>query len=340
MGILDKAQDDTAQDDKEQVAEKQKTENSLPPCICIMGATGTGKTELAVEMCKHFPVEIINVDSAQVYTQMNIGTAKPDKATLELAPHRLLDFIDPSKAYSAADFRTDALREMREITDAGNIPLLAGGTMLYYRALLNGLAPLPSANPEIRARLSAEAEERSWSFLHKRLHKVDPEAAARIHPNDPQRIQRALEVFEITGTPLTTLHKDAKPEPLPWRVLKFALIPRDREALKKRLALRFEVMLKQGLIDEVKKLYVREDLNIELPSMRSVGYRQIWQYLDSKSVGENDYNLMKERAIVATRQLAKRQLTWLRSEKEVNQLFMEDDNIAVMKSKTRGFLIN
>ncbi len=310
--------------------------STLPPCICIMGATGTGKTELAVEMRKHFPVEIINVDSAQVYTQMDIGTAKPDKETLKQAPHRLLDFIDPSKSYSAADFRIDALREMQEITDAGNIPLLAGGTMLYYRALLNGIAPLPSADLDIRARLSAEAEENGWSFLHERLNEVDPEAAARIHPNDPQRIQRALEVYEITGTPLTTLHKEAKPEPLPWRVLKFALIPRDRELLKQRLAQRFEKMLKQGLLEEVQRLYNREDLSSDLPSMRSVGYRQIWEYFS----GENDYNTMKERAIVSTRQLAKRQLTWLRSEKNVIQLFMEDNNVSVVKSEIRDFLIN
>ncbi len=308
--------------------------SSLPPCICIMGATGTGKTELAVEMRKHFPVEIINVDSAQIYTQMNIGTAKPDKATLQLAPHRLLDFIDPAKAYSAADFRTDALVEMKEIAEAGNIPLLAGGTMLYYRALLNGIAPMPSADPGIRARLSEEAEEKGWSFLHERLYKVDKEAAERIHPNDPQRIQRALEVYELTGKPLTQLHKEAKPDPLPWRVLKFALIPRDREALRERLAVRFENMLEQGLMQEVEALYARDDLNIELPSMRSVGYRQIWQHL----CGEIDYNMMKERAIIATRQLAKRQLTWLRSEKDVVQLYMEDNNIPVMKSKIRGFL--
>ena len=308
----------------------------LPPCICIMGATGTGKTELAVEMCKHFPVEIINVDSAQVYTEMNIGTAKPDAETLKQAPHRLLDFIDPSKAYSAADFRTDALAEMQEITDAGNVPLLAGGTMLYYRALLNGIAPLPSANPKIRARLNSEAKEKGWSFLHDQLQQIDPEAAARIHPNDPQRIQRALEVYEITGTALTTLHKEAKHETLPWNVLKFALIPRDREALRQRLAVRFEHMLEQGLVKEVESLYARDDLNIDLPSMRSVGYRQIWEYLS----GEKDYNTMKERAIVSTRQLAKRQLTWLRSEKDTITLYMEDNNISLMKSKIKGFLIN
>lgn len=315
---------------------KLENEDKLPPCICIMGATGTGKTELAVEMCKHFPVEIINVDSAQVYTEMNIGTAKPDPDTLKQAPHKLLDFIDPSKAYSAADFRTDALREMQEITATGNIPLLVGGTMLYYRALLNGIAPLPSADQEIRTRLNTEANEKGWKFLHERLQEVDPEAAARIHPNDPQRIQRALEVFEITGTPLTTLHKEAKHETLPWRVLKFALIPRDREALRQRLAVRFEHMLEQGLIKEVETLYARHDLNIDLPSMRSVGYRQIWEYLS----GEKDYNTMKERAIVSTRQLAKRQLTWLRSEKDTITLYMEDNNISLMKSKIKGFLIN
>lgn len=310
-----------------------------PPCICIMGATGTGKTGLAVKMSKHFPVEIINVDSAQVYTQMNIGTAKPDPETLKQAPHRLLDFIDPSQAYSAADFREDALQEMEKITSAKNIPLLVGGTMLYYRALLNGMAPLPSANLEIRTRLNALAEKKGWNHLHKHLQHIDPLAASRIHPNDPQRIQRAIEVHEITGTPITTLqkeHKETSTHHFPYRVLKFALIPRDREVLRERLAIRFEQMLDQGLIKEVEALYARKDLNFDLPSMRSVGYRQVWEYLS----GEKDYNTMKERAIVCTRQLAKRQLTWLRSEKSTIKLHMEDNNISVMKSKIREFLIN
>ncbi len=313
--------------------------HTFPPCICIMGATGTGKTELAIEMHKRFPVEIINVDSAQIYTQMDIGTAKPDKETLQQVPHRLLDFIDPSQAYSAADFRTDALREMQEITSSGKIPLLAGGTMLYFRALLNGIAPLPSADPQIRARLNATAAERGWDYLHECLQQIDPESAGRIHPNDPQRIQRALEVYEITGKTLTELHAAHNRQGavhFPWRVLKFALIPRDREELRQRLAIRFEHMLEQGLITEVEQLRARGDLSLDLPSMRSVGYRQIWQYLN----GEMDYKMMKERAIVATRQLAKRQLTWLRSEKEVISLYMEDNNISMMESKMRGFLIN
>ncbi len=315
------------------------TTSQLPPCICIMGATGTGKTELAIAMHQRFPVEIINVDSAQIYTQMNIGTAKPDTETLKQAPHRLLNFIDPSQTYSAADFRADALREMHNITAAGKIPLLAGGTMLYFRALLNGIAPLPSADPTIRARITAKATQKGWDYLHQYLQKIDPESARRIHPNDPQRIQRAIEVYEITGKSLTELHtrhKQKTPEAFPWRVLKFALIPRDREQLRQRLAIRFEHMLEQGLVEEVRALYNRNDLNLDLPAMRSVGYRQVWQYLS----GEMDYKLMKERAIVSTRQLAKRQLTWLRSEKEVISLYMEDDNISLMESKIRGFLIN
>lgn len=306
---------------------------TLPPCICIMGATGTGKTAYAVELTKHFPVELINVDSAQVYTQMDIGTAKPDAETLQQAPHRLLDFIDPSQTYSAADFREDALREMKEITAAGKIPLLVGGTMLYFRALLNGIAPLPSADETIRQRLKAEAELHGWDSLHKKLVSIDPVAGARIHPNDPQRIQRALEVYELTGIPLTTLHQQAEAQPFPWRVIKFALIPKDREILRQRLADRFEEMLDKGFIAEVEQLRARGDLSIDLPSMRCVGYRQAWEFLD----GENDYNHMKKRAIVTTRQLAKRQLTWLRSEKDIIRFYMEVDNISVMISKIRGF---
>ncbi|HIQ06945.1 MAG TPA: tRNA (adenosine(37)-N6)-dimethylallyltransferase MiaA [Thiotrichaceae bacterium] len=308
-------------------------QTALPPCICIMGATGTGKTEYAVEMTKHFPVELINVDSAQIYTQMNIGTAKPDAETLKQAPHRLLDFIDPSQAYSAADFREDALREMTEITKSGKIPLLVGGTMLYFRALLNGIAPLPSADETIRSRLKQEAEQHGWDSLHKKLLAIDPVAGARIHPNDPQRIQRALEVYELTGIPLTTLHQQAKIQPFPWRILKFALIPEVRENLRQRLAERFETMLDQGFIPEVEKLHARGDLSIDMPSMRCVGYRQAWEYLE----GENDYNHMKKRAIVSTRQLAKRQLTWLRSEKDIIRFYMEVDNISVMISKIKDF---
>lgn len=311
------------------------SDQSLPPAVCIMGATGTGKTELGIQLLDEFPFEIINVDSAQVFKDMNIGTAKPDTETLKHAPHKLLDFIDPADAYSAADFRQDALEEMRKITTAGKIPLLVGGTMLYFRALINGIANLPSANSEFRAKLQAEADEKGWHRLHERLQNIDPESAARIHPNDPQRLQRALEVYELTGIPLTTHHKTSHHETLPYRLLKFALIPRDREQLRQRLALRFEQMLDEGLIEEVQRLHKREDLSINLPSIRCVGYRQIWEYLND----EIDYNMMKERAIVATRQLAKRQMTWLRSEQRIVKLYMEDENLAAVKCKIRGFLI-
>ncbi len=310
-------------------------QNQLPPAIFLMGPTSSGKTELAIELLKHFPLELINVDSAQIYQGMDIGTAKPDATTLEHAPHRLLDFLDPAIAYSAADFSKDALKEMQEITAAGNIPLLVGGTFLYFRALLHGLAKLPQADPLIRARLDQEAKEKGWHFQHHYLANIDPIAAERIHPNDAQRIQRAIEVYEITGKPLTTLQKESQHIALPWNTLKLALIPKDREQLKIRIKNRFEAMLQQGFIDEVKKLHCRDDLHIGLPAIRSVGYRQIWEHLN----GEIDFNVMKERAIVATRQLAKRQLTWLRSEQKTELLEMEADNVSLSAiSKINNFL--
>lgn len=278
--------------------------------IFLMGPTGTGKTDLAVAIRQQLPVEIISVDSALVYKNMDIGTAKPDAATLKLAPHRLIDFIDPSQAYSAAEFREDALREMAEITASGRIPLLVGGTMLYFRALESGLSELPSADPEIRARLVEDADKYGWAALHERLQQIDPEAAARIHPNDPQRLQRALEVYELTGQNLTTLQRNQRFEACPYHLLKIALIPEERAWLHERLEQRFDEMLELGFINEVEQLYQRPDLNIALPAIRAVGYRQVWDYLD----GKIDYNLMRNRAIVATRQLAKRQMTWLRSD--------------------------
>lgn len=281
-----------------------------PKAIFLMGPTGTGKTDLAVEIRKQLPVELISVDSALVYKTMDIGTAKPDAETLKQAPHRLIDFLDPAQAYSAADFRTDALDEMAEITASGRIPLLVGGTMLYFRALEHGLSELPSADPEIRARLVEEAVESGWTALHARLQLIDPEAAARIHPNDPQRLQRALEVYELTGRNLTTLQRELRFEECPYQLLKIALIPENRTWLHNRLEQRFDKMLDLGLIGEVEALYSRPDLNISLPAIRAVGYRQVWDYLD----GKIDYNLMRNRAIVATRQLAKRQMTWLRSD--------------------------
>lgn len=285
----------------------------MDKAIFIMGPTGTGKTDLAVELSKRFPIEIISVDSALVYKGMDIGSAKPDAATLAQAPHRLIDFLDPSQPYSAADFRADALREMADITAHGRIPLLVGGTMLYFRALEYGLSQLPPANPAIRMRLEAEAAEQGWQALHDRLAQLDPEAAQRIHPNDPQRLQRALEVYEITGFTLTKLQQAAWHDNCPYKLLKIALIPENRAWLHNRLAQRFGQMLEQGVVEEVRKLLARGDLTPHLPAIRAVGYRQIWGYL----INEMDYNQMRDRAIVATRQLAKRQMTWLRSEKDI-----------------------
>lgn len=281
-----------------------------PKAIFLMGPTGTGKTDLAVAIRQQLPVEIISVDSALVYQNMDIGTAKPDAETLKQAPHRLIDFLDPSQAYSAADFREDALREMADITASGRIPLLVGGTMLYFRVLEHGLSELPSADPEIRARLIQEAAELGWTALHERLQQIDPEAAARIHPNDPQRLQRALEVYALTGQNLTTLQGSLRFEACPYQLLKLALVPENRAWLHKRLEQRFDKMLDLGLVTEIEQLYARPELNNSLPAIRAVGYRQVWDYLD----GKIDYNLMRNRAIVATRQLAKRQMTWLRSD--------------------------
>lgn len=282
----------------------------LPKAIFLMGPTGTGKTDLAVAIRQQLPVEIISVDSALVYKTMDIGTAKPDANTLKQAPHRLIDFLDPAQAYSAAEFREDALREMAEVTAKGCIPLLVGGTMLYFRALEQGLSELPAADPSIRARLIAEANELGWQALHERLQRIDLEAAQRIHPNDPQRLQRALEVYELTGENLTNLQRKLRFAACPYQLLKLALIPENRAWLHNRLEQRFDAMLDLGLIKEVEQLHARPDLNLSLPAIRAVGYRQVWDYLD----GKIDYNLMRNRAIVATRQLAKRQMTWLRSD--------------------------
>lgn len=302
--------------------------------ICIMGPTGTGKTDLAVALRKHFPVEIISVDSALVYKGMDIGSAKPDAATLAEAPHRLIDFLDPAQPYSAAEFRTDALREMADITAAGRIPLLVGGTMLYFRALEYGLSELPEANPAIRARLEAEAATHGWQALHDRLARIDPVAAQRIHPNDPQRLQRALEVFELTGKSLTELQQAAWHDACPYQLLKIALIPENRAWLHQRLAQRFDQMLAHGVVDEVRQLLMRGDLDTHLPAIRAVGYRQIWDYL----INEIDYNQMRDRAIVATRQLAKRQMTWLRSEKGIISYDPQELNLSSVISNVSTFI--
>ena len=306
----------------------------MSKAIFLMGATGTGKTDLAVELCQHFPLEIISVDSTLVYRGMDIGTAKPDANTLAQAPHRLIDFLDPAQPYSAADFREDALREMANITAAGKIPLLVGGTMLYFRALEYGLSQLPEADPDIRARLEAEAAEHGWQALHDRLAQLDPIAAARIHPNDPQRLQRALEVCELSGKSLTELQQAAWHDACPYALLKIALIPQDRAWLHQRLALRFEQMLAQGLIAEVQQLFQRGDLDTHLPAVRAVGYRQVWDYLN----GKMDYTQMRDRAIVATRQLAKRQMTWLRSEKDISVYNPQQCNLSSLISNVSAFI--
>ncbi len=281
-----------------------------PPCIFLMGPTASGKTDLAVSLVKYFPCDIISVDSAMVYRGMNIGTAKPNADILAQAPHRLIDIRDPVESYSVGQFCNDARAEIQAIQSNGRIPLLVGGTMLYFHSLQQGLSELPSANPEVRQRLNHEAELNGWPAMHQRLASIDPQAAQRIHPNDSQRIQRALEVYEVSGNTMTTWL--AKTPTQQWSVptIKLAIAPTQRSVLHARIAQRFNAMLEQGLIEEVRGLFQRGDLNPDLPSMRSVGYRQVWRYL----AGELAYADLPEKAIIATRQLAKRQLTWLRSQ--------------------------
>ena len=281
-----------------------------------MGPTASGKTGVAVELVQQLPLEIISVDSALVYRHMNIGTAKPDAATLALAPHHLIDLIEPTQIYSAAQFCRDALELMRDITARGKIPFLVGGTMLYFKALREGLNDLPSADAEIRAGLEAQADAFGWGALHAELARVDPKTAARLHPADAQRISRALEVYALTGQPMSTYLNRADASALPYRVLPLAMMPSDRGALHTRIAERFDTMLRQGLIAEVEGLRARFDLHPELPAMRCVGYRQTWLYLD----GEINRDDLRERGICATRQLAKRQMTWLRAMQDAQVL--------------------
>jgi tRNA dimethylallyltransferase len=280
---------------------------TLPPAIFLMGPTASGKTDLAVALTEKLPCDIISVDSTLVYRGMDIGSAKPDEATLAKAPHRLISFLDPSEPYSAAQFRCDALREMQAIAQTGRIPLLVGGTMLYFKVLLEGIADLPAADPDVRSTLTAEAAQLGWPALHQRLAEVDPTTAARLHPNHSQRILRALEVHTLTGQQLSALQQQFAPEPLPFHITQLALLPEDREALHRRITLRFDRMLAAGFIDEVRGLYQRGDLHRDLPAIRAVGYRQAWDFLEGLTT-EAD---MREAGIAATRQLAKRQITWL-----------------------------
>ncbi len=281
-----------------------------PLAIFLMGPTASGKTALACALSDRFPLDLVSVDSALVYRGMDIGTAKPDAATLARYPHALVDIRDPAQPYSAADFRVDALSVMQQIKAQDRVPLLVGGTGLYFRALQHGLSDLPEADPAARARLAAEAKLLGWPAMHARLAQVDPPAARRIGINDTQRLQRALEVFELTGRPLSELQQGGTGACFPWRVLKLALLPTDRSVLHERIAQRFDVMLEQGFLDEVRMLRARGDLDADLPAVRAVGYRQAWEHLD----GLTDAGRFRDRAIFATRQLAKRQITWLRGD--------------------------
>ncbi len=278
-----------------------------------MGPTASGKTAVVLELAARLPVEVVSVDSAQVYRDMDIGTAKPDRATLAECPHHLIDLVGPEESYSAARFRADALGLMAEITARGRIPLLAGGTMLYFKALREGLSDLPAADPELRREIDAEAGRRGWPALHAELAVLDPQAAARLKPFDAQRIQRALEIVRLTGRPMAaSLARRSQAAP-PYRLIPLALMPSDRAALHERIARRFDAMLAAGLVDELIGLRAKYRLAPGLPSMRCVGYRQAWEYLE----GMGDRPTLREKGIVATRQLAKRQMTWLRAMPEV-----------------------
>ncbi len=278
-----------------------------------MGPTASGKTRLALDLAHALPLEVVSVDSAQVYRDMNVGTAKPSAAQRAAVPHHLIDIIDPTEAYSAARFREDALRLMREITARRRIPLLVGGTMLYFKALREGLSDLPESDAKVRADIDAAAAQRGSQALHAELARVDPETATRLKPTDAQRIQRALEIFRISGKPMSQLLKRGKSAALPFRLIELALVPSDRGALHRRIEERFDAMLERGLVEELRALRERYALRPGLPSMRCVGYRQVWQFLE----GQIDRDELRNRGIFATRQLAKRQLTWLRATPEI-----------------------
>ncbi|MGB0445379.1 MAG: tRNA (adenosine(37)-N6)-dimethylallyltransferase MiaA [Porticoccaceae bacterium] len=295
--------------------------NKKLPVIFIMGPTASGKTDLAIALRDQLPVELINVDSAQIYDQMDIGTAKPDIETLAKAPHRLLGFCDPADSYSAADFAQDAKKEISEIHKLGRIPLLVGGSMLYFKVLLEGMSDLPAADVEIRNSIQQQADTEGWSSLHKELQKIDPKTAERLHPNHSQRIQRALEVYRITGVSLSDLQQQSEGgiEDI-YDVQQYALIPQNRALLHQRIEQRFIAMMEAGFEDEVRKLYQRGDLQADMPSIRAAGYSQLWSYLE----GQLSLDEAVERAIIATRQLSKRQQTWLRNWPNCQQISVDD----------------
>ena len=296
-------------------SEAGRPSTKLPPAILLMGPTASGKSGVALELSRRLPVEIISVDSALVYRDMDIGTAKPDRETRSQVRHHLIDVIEPTANYSAAQFRDDALEIMADIVERGRVPLLTGGTMLYFKALREGLSDLPAANEDTRLVIDAMAADVGWPAIHRELERIDPVTAQRLDPNDSQRIQRAMEIFYLSGKTMSELIATGKPAELPYRLISLALVPDDRSELHQRIADRFELMLELGLINEVSELRDKYNLKPGLPSMRCVGYRQTWQYLD----GEFSLGTLREKAIAATRQLAKRQLTWLRSTSDVRE---------------------
>lgn len=308
-------------------------ETSAPPAVFLMGPTASGKTGAAVALVESLPLEIVSVDSALVHRGLDIGAARPDADTLARAPHHLIDRVQPEETYSAGRFRDEALTAMERIRAEGRVPLLAGGTMMYFHVLEHGLAEMPPADPDLRAELEREAAERGLTALHAELAAADPEAAVRIHPNDPQRIQRALEVLRLSGRPISELQ--AESEPLPYRLLRLAVAPADRARLHARIEQRFDAMLEQGLVEEVRALRSRPGMHSDLPSMRAVGYRQVWQYLD----GELSWERMREKGITATRQLARRQLTWLRRMEGVEWFDSDDpDLVPKLRARVEAFL--
>ncbi len=306
------------------------TATQYPPAIFLMGPTASGKTALSVKLAQQLNAEIISVDSALVFKGMDIGTAKPSLEERAGIPHHLIDILDPAESFSTGAFKNRALDLMAHITARGKLPILTGGTMLYFNALYYGLAQLPTADVALRAQLEAEAAEIGKLAMHQQLHCIDPVAAARIHPNDPQRVQRALEVYRLTGKPMTQLHTEAKAEEIPYQKIKLIIAPRDRAILHEKIALRFKHMLQQGFVTEVESLYQRGDLTEQTPAIRAVGYRQIWSYLQ----GEINYAEMQEKGIIATRQLAKRQFTWLRKETDAHYFYSNEADVFKCVLKT------
>ena len=309
-----------------------------PPAIFLMGPTASGKTDLAMRLCDVLPGEIISVDSALVYKGMDIGTAKPSLEERSRYPHHLVDMIDPAQAYSVAQFREDALALMGDITSRGKIPLLVGGTMMYFRVLLEGMGDLPDADPKIREKINADSEEFGWPYIHQQLAEVDAVSAERINPNDPQRLQRALEVYRITGITMTEWRRreQENKQVFPYKLLQIAIAPDERKVLHERIARRFEQMLEQGFEQEVRVLYDRDDIRADLPAIRSVGYRQMWAYL----AGEMDYATMQEKGVIATRQLAKRQFTWLRSWQDLNWIYTDSRDEFVSREELLADLLS